>query len=308
MASFNFTVDTDPMASSIDDTRGNINGVTAAVTAMQAAVIATEREASKTICHNVDEGFYMLVKSQISQKAVAAYTEMNSSHVTLIQLAKALDNNKRQMENDYQMIARRYAKLFSSLNKALETRVKELDRPAMQLAEIRRRIVFDKLKDDSSLLISVSNEALPITHTALSGKLKQKTKDTMLTLSESVNDDKTYSEKVDSILIKNESDFSPDSNVCYVPVLFAVSDSLLNAGDFIENIYTAKTDIWQNTTPIVSEVNRINKDLNWSPSDKKETAVIRKEFLSLCENEQSEERVIKEIIRLFDGSEWEECK
>ena len=308
MASFNFTVDTDPMAGSIDDTRGNINGVTAAVTAMQAAVIATEREASKTICHNVDEGFYMLVKSQISQKAVAAYTEMNSKHVTLIQLAKALDNNKRQMENDYQMIARRYAKLFNSLNKALETRVKELDRPAMQLAEIRRRIVFDKLKDDSSLLISVSNEALPITHTALSGKLKQKTKDTMLTLSESVNDDKTYSEKVDSILIKNESDFSPDSNVCYVPVLFAVSDSLLNAGDFIENIYTAKTDIWQNTTPIVSEVNRINKDLNWSPSDKKETAVIRKEFLSLCENEQSEERVIKEIIRLFDGSEWEECK
>ena len=308
MASFNFTVDTDPMASSIDDTRGNINGVTTAVVAMQAAVIATEREASNHICHNVDEGFYMLVKSQISQKAVAAYTEMNSKHVTLIQLAKALDNNKRQMENDYQMIARRYAKLFNSLNKALETRVKELDRPAMQLAEIRKKIVFDKLKDDSSLLISISSEALPITNTALSGKLKQKTRDTMITLSESVYDDKTYNEKVDSILIKNENDFSSDSNVCYVPVLFAVSDSLLNAGDFIENIYTAKTEEWQNTAPIVSEINRINKDLNWSPSDKEETAVIRKEFLALCEKDQNEERVLKEIIRLFDGSVWEDCK
>jgi len=87
-----------------------------------------------------------------------------------------------------------------------------------------------------------------------------------------------------------------------------VSDSLLNQDDYIENVYTAKTDVWQNTTPIVSEINRMQKDLNWSPSDNSEKALIRREFLALCEKEKDEERVTKEIIRLFDEAQWEDCK
>ncbi|MCL2443470.1 MAG: hypothetical protein FWD13_08420 [Treponema sp.] len=308
MASFQFNVDTSPMAHSIDNTRGTLNGVTVAVTAMEAAVIATERQASKTICDKVDEGFYMLVRSQISQKAVAAHTEMTSKQITLIQLAKALENVKRQMENDFHLIAKRYAKLFNSLNKALEIRVKELDRPAMHLADVRKSIVFDKLKDNSSMVFSISNEALPITQTALSGKLKQKTKETMNTLFESVNEDKTYSEKVDSILVKTDNDFSSDANISFIPSAFVVSDSLLNAGDYIENVYTVKTDVWQNTTPIVSEINRVCKDLNWSPSKTEDKNLVRKEFIALCEKDSTDGRILKEMIRLFDESAWEDCK
>jgi len=307
MASFQFNVDTSPMANSIDGTRGSVNGVTAAVVAMQAAVIASERAASKKICDNVDEGFYMLVKSQISQKAVAAYTEMSAKQITLMQLAKALENFKRIMENDFNMIARRYTKLFNSLNKALDIRVKELDRPAIQLAETRKRMVFDKLNDNCSMLINISTEALPIAQTALSGKLKQKTKDTIITLSESVNEDVNFSEKVDSILVKNETESLSDTGMRYVPVVFFASDSLLTKNDSIENIYTAKTDEWENTAPVVSEINRINKDFSWSVSDNEEKGRIRKEFLALCDNER-EERLTKEVIRLFDESEWEDCK
>jgi hypothetical protein len=308
MADFHFTVDTSPMAHSVDTAQGHLRGVTVAVTAMEAAVIATERAAAKTICENVDEGFYMLVKSQISQKAVAAYTEMSSRQMTLLQLAKALDNVKRQMESDFNMITRRYAKLFQSLNKALETRVKELDRPAMQLAEIRKSMVFDKLKNDSSMLLSISSEALPLAQTALSGKLKQKTKKTLHALSETIYENRTYSEKVDSILLKDDGNFSNDEDVHFLPAVFFVTDSLLNSGDSIENVYTAQTDIWQNTAPIVSEINRVHSDLNWAPSDNEEKALVRREFLALCEKEAIEERVSKEIIRLFDESIWEDCK
>ena len=319
MADLQFTVDTTPMAQSVDSAKGYLTGVTVAVTAMEAAVIAAERAASKTICENVDNGFYMLVKSQISQKAVAAYTEMTSKQMTLMQLVKALDNIKRQMEGDYNMITRRYAKLFQSLNKALETRVKELDRPAMQLADTKKSIVFDKLKDDSSTLFSITAEALPFAQTALSGKLKQKTRETMRTLSESVYENCSYSEKIDSILIKNENDFSGDTDTRYIPAIFFMTDSLLNSGDYIESIYTAQTDEWQNTAPVISEINRVHNDLNWTSSNSEDKALIRGEFIALCEKESTaskgtadssagEERVSKEMIRLFDETAWEECK
>jgi hypothetical protein len=307
MAELHFTVDTTPMAHSVDSAKGHLNGVTVAVTAMEAAVIAAERESSKTICQNVDEGFYMLVKSQISQKAVAAYSEMSSKQMTLVQLARALENVKRQMENDYNMITRRYAKLFQSLNKALETRVKEIDKPAMQLAEIRKSMVFDKLINDSSAVFSISAEALPLAQTALSGKLKQKTKDTLNTLSEAVYESRSYSEKVDSILIKNEINACGEGDICFVPAVLLVTDSLINTDGSIENVYTAEANVWQNTAVIVSELNLIQKDLNWMPLNNEEKAMIRNEFLALCEKESGEERLLQEMIRLFDESAWEDC-
>jgi len=305
MADFQFTVDTSPMANSVDSSRGHINGVNVAVVAMQTAVIAAERHASKKICENVDNGFYMLVKSQISQKAVAAYTEMTSKHITMLQLAKALDNVKRQMESDFNMITKRYAKLFHSLNKALESRVRELDRPAMQLADIKKTVVFDKLRDDSSLLLSMSEEALPFTQTALAGKLKQKTRETLLTLSDNVNENNSYSKKVDSILVKDDNDSSQGDGFRYLPAIFCDTDSLLNPGGSIENIYTAQTGVWQNAAPIVSEISRVHNELSWKTVNKEEKDTIRREFLSLCEKETGDERLSGEIVKLFDESSWE---
>jgi len=308
MASFEFTVDTTPMAQSVDSASRRLNNVTGAVTAMQAAVIACEIEASNKICRNVDIGFFELTKSQISQKAVVAENEMESKKITLLQLLKALDGIKRQMENDFHMITKRYAKLFGSLNKALENRIKELDRPATQLADIRKKMVFGKLKDDSSLMINISAEALPVAQTALSGKLKQKTREAMRTLSGYVEENHLYTDKVDNILLKNGNDFSAKSDQHFIPAIFFVADSLLNPNDCTENIFTPQVDVLQNTTPIVSELSRIQNDLNWMQLSTEEKERIYREFIVLCEKGQDEERLTRETVRLFKESVWENCK
>ena len=305
MASFQFDVDTSPMAASVDTARSHIHGVTGAVVAMQSAVIAAEINSARTICENVDRGFFLLAKSQISQKAVAAYSELSSKQMVLLQLAKALDGVKRQMEGDYQMITRRYTKLFNSLNKALEIRVKELDRPAMQLADNKKSIVYDKLLDDSSALFSISTEALPLAQTALSGKLKQKTRDAMLALTYSVDETNSYSNKLDSILL-SAPDNPENLGVSYLPAVLCETDSLLNSGDYIDNIYTAET--WENSNPAVSEIRRVKNELPWTSMDEEEKSVIRREFVSLCEQETGEERLSGEIMKLFDNTAWEVLK
>lgn len=306
MADFTFTVDTSPMAHSVDSAKGHLTGVTLAVTAMEAAIIASEKEASRKICENVDEGFFMLVNSQISQKAVAAFSEMNSSLMKLVQLNKAVDNIKKQMENDFHMITKRYVKLFQSLNRALETRIKELDRPAMQLSEIRKNILFDKLKDESSLYMSVSSESLPLAQSALSGKLKHKTRKALQTLSESVNENSSYTEKIESILIQSGTD--DENDMRFLPSIVFVTDSLLNSGDHIETIYTAETDKVQNEKSIISQINTSYNSFHWAETEAAEKNILRKSFIELCENEIEDERLSKELTRLFDESSWEVCK
>ncbi|MDR0376080.1 MAG: hypothetical protein LBH85_10255 [Treponema sp.] len=305
MADLYFEVDTSPMASTVDSVKSHVRNVTAAVTAMEAAVIATERQSAQTICENVDNGFFIMVKSQISQKLVAAYTEMTTKQMTLFQLVKALDNVKRQMEADYHMISGRYAKLFHSLNKALETRIREIDRPAMQLAEIRK-LVFDKLKDESSTLFSSSGEVLSFEQTALSGKLKQKTRDALKTLSDSITESQSFNKNIDSILLPSEHEAASDSR--YVPAIFSETESLLNASDVIENVYVPSADTWQSAAPISSTINNVSGGLTWKTASEEDKMSVRKEFVSLCEKELSDPRISKEMLRLFDESPWEDTR
>jgi hypothetical protein len=315
MADLHFEIDTSPMARSVDTVRGHVNAVTAAVTTMEAAVIATERETAQTICANVDNGFYVMIKSQISQKAIAAYTEMTTKQMFLLQLVKALESVKRQMESDYNMICRRYIKLFGDLNKALETRVKELDSPAMKLARLRKQIVFDKIKDDSSLLLECSSEVMRVEQTALSGKLKQKTRETLQTLSESVVEKKSYNEKVERIFLSDKMtqkngihDSNPANTFYCLPVVFFASMSIINAEETRENIYIAQKDNWLNTAPIVNEIGLKAGDLPWKPVSDEEWSAVRREFTPLCEKNITDERLNAEIMRLFDAARWEETK
>jgi hypothetical protein len=313
MARYDFTVDTSPMAQTVDAVRGHVNGVTVAVTAMETAVITAEQTASKTICENVDKGFYTLMKSQLSQKAVAAYTEMRSKEVVLLQLAKALDNVRNQMQGDYNMICRRYHKLFQSLNKALETRIRELDRPAMNIAETKKSLVFDRMKNDSSLVFNVSEDTLSASQTAASGKLKQKTSDTIKTLYESTVENRSYNEKLKSILFKESDEAGsrsiPEKDDCYfLPVIFSSVESFLNGSDVIENIYVAQTDKWQNSGSIITEVGRIQNSFNWTSLNPDEKEIIKKEFVRLCEEDNPDDRTGREAVRLFEENSWEVLK
>jgi hypothetical protein len=306
MASYDFTVDTSPMAHTVDTVKGHVNGVTVAVTAMETAVIAAERSASKTICENVDKGFYTLMKSQLSQKAVAAFTEMTSKETILVQLAKALDNVRNQMQGDYNMICRRYHKLFQSLNKALEIRIRELDRPAMNIAEIKKNLVFDKLKNDSALLFSAAEETVSGSQTALSGKLKQKTCDAIKILHASAVEHHSYNNKLKSIFLDEPETggrtVHDDGGYYLIPAILSSEESFLAGNDFLENIYTAQSDEFQNTAPIVTELERARDGFNWAPISAGEKEIIKKEFIRLCEADNPDERTGREMMRLFEAN------
>ena len=129
MANFTFTVDTNPMADSIDGVANHVDGTTAAVIAMQTAVVIAEQKGAEKICNNVNFGFYSLIRSQISQKIATHKSKADAKIMELQQQSVSLIGIKSRMEKDYQMLASRYTKLFEGLNKALRARIFELDRP-----------------------------------------------------------------------------------------------------------------------------------------------------------------------------------
>jgi hypothetical protein len=134
MATFNYTVDTVPMAAEINTVSNHVKGTTTAVVAMQTAVVLAEAKAADHVCNNVNKGFYTLIRSQISQKIAKLQSEVDSHLMQLNAQRKQLLAIKGRMERDYNMISRRYLKLFNGLNQNLKQRIFELDKPTIDFA------------------------------------------------------------------------------------------------------------------------------------------------------------------------------
>ena len=90
MPTFNYTVDTRPMADEISSVARHVNITTGAIVAMQAAVILAEQKAADHVCKNVNRGFHSLIRSQISQKMAKLQSEVDSHLMQLAQQKHAV--------------------------------------------------------------------------------------------------------------------------------------------------------------------------------------------------------------------------
>lgn len=130
---FNCTVDTHPMAAEMQSVSNHVKGTTAAVVTMQGAVIAAENNSANKVCKNVNRGFLTLMRSQISQKIANKQSRVEALVMQLGQQKRQLLGIKTNMEREYGRIAERYLRIFTSINKELETRIRQVDQPVFEL-------------------------------------------------------------------------------------------------------------------------------------------------------------------------------
>ena len=172
MAYVDCVVDTTPMAAEIDSVSRHIKGTTTAVVAMQTAVIKAEVDAAETVCENVNKGFYTLIHSQISQKIAKLQSEVDSHLMKLCQHRKQLNAIKDRMGKDYGMITARYVKLFGGLNKNLENRIYELDKPVMKFAQKEISTISNRSKHLTATVPVSQSESLSVSQRILASEMK----------------------------------------------------------------------------------------------------------------------------------------
>ena len=126
----NIHVDTDPFDRSIDNCNRNVNLLTGAVVATEAAQIVSIDQNAKKIAGTIIEGFFKTVRSEISQQIMKLSNLIDTHLVKLHDLAKSCVDKQKQMETDYHETSNRYMKIFDNYNKELENRIFELNKPA----------------------------------------------------------------------------------------------------------------------------------------------------------------------------------
>ena len=297
MASFDFLVDTNPMAQTIDGVNHKVGIVGGAVTAMQAAVIASEKAASDRVCSSIDNGFYMLMRSRFSQRLAQFQSNMSSRVGSMTETGAAIDRTHQQMLGDFNRIKSRYMKLFDSLDRNLEERVAELDRPAMVLSQKRKSLLVDSQCRQAPAALFYSEELGNVALKAQSATIKSRALGSIDSLGHGAESMIAYERETAFAM---EDGTSRGAAVEHVPVVYSVGESLAAPNEFFINVSAPSALPSDSQTAIARRVRAEGNALASSSSG--DVAAIRTSFVEKLAQNRVDDRVSQVMLWLFDSS------
>lgn len=302
MATFDITVDTSPMAKSLSYVDSDVRDVTSSVIAMESAVVIAQQEASEHICRNVDTGFFILMKSQFDQKIAAVSSEMLSKMQLMETFKNEIDKIMVIMQDDYERIKLRYMKHFSSLDSALETRIHELDKKAYDIAKDYKLSQF-KTGGEIIKAICYSDDTQLINVKQSSAIVKTKSAKSIDVMTNDVLEQLYYSDSVKNIL--KDSNFE-ERHPQYIPVIFSENDSMISQDSIVKNIYASSEVKYSTDSKFLNILKDKSKDFTWNEVSNETYESVKNSFQAKIGSEITDERVAKEMLRLFGESKWSE--
>lgn len=300
MANFNFTVDTNPMADSIDGVANHVDGTTAAVIAMQTAVVIAEQKGAEKICNNVNFGFYSLIRSQISQKIATHKSKADAKIMELQQQSVSLIAIKSRMEKDYQMLASRYTKLFEGLNKALRARIFELDKPTTNFVLKDVLPTANRTKRLSGSSSTTQVESIASSQMISVSNTKYNAMKNISSMQDFIYSSENQKSLIGSILNK-ESVTKPTEKD--IPVLISESEGL-----------NVRQSQWMITQPplkkntnskIESHIYSSLTNLKWVDDDQSNSSRVKQEFGNFVNQSTVSDRVKTQMLSLLESSKWQ---
>ena len=291
------SVDTKPMAEELHSVSNHVKGTTVAVTTMQSAVIAAENNSANKVCSNVNRGFFTMMCSQISQKIASKQSRVEALLMHLGQQKRLLLGIKNNMEREYGRISERYHRIFSSINKELEQRIRQIDQPVFELVTKHMVTSSNRMNALTGWATTSQMEGLTDSQRILVSKMKNNAQYALEQSADFLTQIGKQRVLTNQILISNVQ--GNEDKTCQIPVIICetISDSA--------NI--PRTEIWtpdELTSANASEINNVIRDktdMEWK--EEKFPPQVEEEFNSMVASSQASPRVKQMIQKLYASTE-----
>lgn len=303
MARIDCLLDTKPMAHEMNSISNHIKGTTAAVVAMQTAVVLAEQKAADQVCSNVNKGFYTMMRSQISQKIASLQSQVDSYLMQLNAQRKQLLAIRTRMEHDYNMICNRYMRLFNGLNQNLRQRVFELDKPTINFAVREVERISNRTKYLTATVPLSQVESLSDSQKILASNVKYRGAKVIESMKNFLSSSIEQKKITDKVLLEGNT----QSENLVTPVLIS---------EYCFDKYGTKNlTIWisntllspQAQTAVKNTLGQQLETLSWvnhTETDKE----IKSEFSKLVSKSTSSQRVKDMTLKLFADTSFQTIK
>lgn len=293
MANIDCVLDTEPMANSIDNVSRHVGMTTTAVTAMQAAVIAAEKESSDKVCQNVNRGFYSLINSQLTSKKARYFTEMNARFTLLLQYSRSLQKAVKRLEEDVNRLQKQYYKIFHGIDRSLERRIAELDNASIELGSIRKSLITDQTIRTVGATLITGKDGDGLSSLIVTANLKDKTGKAIDSITRNVRDNKIYKRNVDKLIDEKSAD--TEKKIC-VPVLIAEEQSQIDRNASVTKV--SAPDILDSKSEALLQQKVMEEKQDYS--NNLHSDQIRNAFMNLLNQSGLDQRTAETIRNLYE--------
>lgn len=292
------SVDTAPMATELQSVSNHVKGTTAAVVTMQTAVIAAENQSAKKVCSNVNIGFFSLMRSQISQKIANKQSRVEALIMQLGQQKRQLLSIKTNMEREYGRIAERYLRIFTSVNKELESKIRQIDQPVFELVNKHMMTSSNRMNALSGWVTTSQIEGITQSQQILVSNMKHNAQVALEQSTEFLSQIGEQRVLTGKVLISNP--MGNESKTCQIPVVIWET---LN-----DNSGIPRTEI-KTPEPLAkvhsNQINNVIRESETLPWGKKEQSpMVAEEFISIVDSSSSNQRVKDMIKKMFASSDY----
>ena len=291
------SVDTAPMAAELQSVSNHVKGTTAAVVTMQTAVIAAENEGANKVCSNVNRGFFTLMRSQISQKIANKQSRVEALIMQLGQQKRQLLSIKTNMEREYGRIAERYLRIFTSVNKELESRIRQIDQPVFELVNKHMMTSSNRMNALSGWVTTSQAEGITQSQQILVSKMKHNAQVALEQSTEFLSQIGEQRVLTGKVLISNP--MGNESKTCQIPVVIWET---LN-----DNSGIPRTEV--NTPEALAkihsdQINNVIRESETLPWGEDQSSMVAEEFMSIVDSSASTPRVKDMIKKMFASSDY----
>lgn len=300
---FDCLVDTTEMAREVSSVKHHVDATTTAVVGMQAAVIKAQKDGADRVCRNVNQGFYAMIHSQISQKMASLQSKVDAQLMRLNQQRKQLLGIRHRMEHDYMMLAARYTKLFNGLNRNLRQQVTELDRPVIDFATTDT----DKISNRGNQLVSTvligQGESVKTSQKVTASNLKFRAAKAVESIERFIESSNQLKAITDKILLRRPMEEPTDVISIPVCILESNFDRSDNVQSQIFVSHLAGNDV---NNIIENRVSAMMRDggFNWGHPDSINPDIANY-FRQLVVGSGLDERRQKQMLKMFDSHPFE---
>ena len=291
------SVDTAPMAAELQSVSNHVKGTTAAVVTMQTAVIAAENKGANKVCSNVNRGFFTLMRSQISQKIANKQSRVEALIMQLGQQKRQLLSIKTNMEREYGRIAERYLRIFTSVNKELESRIRQIDQPVFELVNKHMMTSSNRMNALSGWVTTSQAEGITQSQQILVSKMKHNAQVALEQSTEFLSQIGEQRVLTGKVLISNP--MGNESKTCQIPVVIWET---LN-----DNSGIPRTEV--NTPEALAkihsdQINNVIRESETLPWGEDQSSMVEEEFMSIVDSSASTPRVKDMIRKMFTSSDY----
>lgn len=293
------SVDTTPMANEIRSVSRHVVGTTAAVVTMQSAVIEAENRSAQKVCSNVNRGFLTMLRSQVSQKIANKQSRVEALLIQLSQQKRQLLSIKNNMEREYGRIAARYLRIFTSINKELEQRIRQIDQPVFELVNRHMASSTNRMNALCSWVSTSQTEGITKSQQIIASNMKHNAQVALEQATDfltHVGEQRVLTEKV---LLSNPN--GNHEHPYLVPVM--ICETINNPQGFKNLDIRMPNGISEENKKIITASLHAEDSVKWE-KDKKSN-LIDNEFESILNNSNLPSRVKSTIQKMYSSANFE---